>query len=168
MNQSNNTTQLIPSGKYMGRIVDYAITQREGQSVPELQVQFEFDVPGMGLRRLTSYKYFSDKGRKYALQLLAILGLRGNDPRALISHHYGSGYLDEEAEFEIEVIQETYQGKSKNKIGWVNRPGIGGVAKADDKQAASLKSQLGDLRGGMAQARKDTKTEDPSENDPIL
>lgn len=161
-------SNVIPAGRYTGKIVEYAITKRDGQSSPELQVQFEFDVPGVGKRKLTSYKYFTDKGRKYALQQLAVLGLRGNDPGVLVENHYGSGYLDEESEFEVEVIQETYQGKTKNKIGWINRPGAGGVAKVEGSAADSLKSQLGDLRGGMVQARKDTSTEDPSDNDPIL
>ncbi|MEZ4871242.1 MAG: hypothetical protein R2827_03145 [Bdellovibrionales bacterium] len=163
-----NEKNLIPAGRYIGRIIEYAITKREGQTSPELQVQFEFDVPGLGKRKLTSYKYFTDKGRKYALQALAILGLKGNDPSVLVENHFGSGYLDEEGEFEIEVIQESYQGETKNKIGWVNRPGAGGVAKVEGNAAQSLKGQLGDLRGSMVQARKDTNTDDPSDNDPIL
>lgn len=164
----NETKNLIPVGKYMGKVVDYGIVKREGHSTLELQVMFEMDVPGQGKRKLTCYKYFSEKGRKYALQLLAILKLQGNDPAVLIDHHYGSGKLDEKGFYEIEVIQESYNGKVTNKIGWVNDPTSVGVAKPTTGEAQSLKSQLGDLRGSMLQARKEINATDPNDQDPLL
>ena len=167
MNENKN---LIPAGKYMGKVVDYGIVKREGHSSLELQVIFEFNVPNLGKRKLTCYKYFTENGRKYALQLLAILKLQGNDPSILIDHHFGSGMLDEKGTYEIEVIQESYNGKVKNKIGWVNDPAStgAGVAKPTSGEAQSLKNQLGDLRGSMVQARKEMKTSDPSDQDPLL
>lgn len=161
--------ELIPVGRYMGKIVDYGIVKREGQTSLELQVMFEMEVPGLGKRRLTCYKYFTEKGKKYALQLLAILKLQGNDPSVLIDHHYGSGKLDEKSLYEIEVIQESYNGKAKNKIGWVNDPSAVGIAKATGGEAQSLKNQLGDLRGSMMQARKEmNSSSDPNDQDPLL
>ena len=165
MNENKN---LIPVGKYLGKVVDYGILKREGHTTLELQVMFELDVPVMGKRKLTCYKYFTDNGKKYALQLLAILKLKGNDPAALIDHHYGSEMLDEKGTYEIEVIQESYNGKVKNKIGWVNDPNAVGVAKPTTGEAQALKNQLGDLRGSMVQARKETNSSDPSDQDPLL
>ncbi len=164
----NDNKNLIPVGTYMGKVLDYGIVKREGQSSLELQVMFEFDVPGLGKRKLTCYKYFTENGRKYALQLLAILKLQGNDPAVLIDHHYGSGKLDEKGLYDIEVIQESYNGKVKNKIGWVNDPDAMGVAKPSTGEAQTLKSQLGDLRDSMVQARKEMNTSDPNDQDPLL
>ena len=86
----------------------------------------------------------------------------------MIDHHYGSGKLDEKGLYDIEVIQESYNGKVKNKIGWVNDPDAMGVAKPSTGEAQTLKSQLGDLRGSMVQARKEMNTSDPNDQDPLL
>ena len=158
--------QLIPAGKYLGKIIDYAIVRKNETSKPELRVQFEFEVPGQGKKKLTAYKHFTGDATKYTLQFLAKLGLKGNDPSILIENHFGSGWLDEKGTFEIEVIQETFNGKTRNKIGWVNRPGEMGVGKADATEAQGLKSSLGDLRGQMMQAKKDanvSETKDTSD-----
>lgn len=154
--------KLIPEGKYIGRIADYSIAQKIESTEPVLQVLFEFDVPQIGKRRLTLFKYFKGNATKYTLEFLATVGLRGNDPSVLIDNHMGSGCLDEEGEFEIEVLQEFYDGKQRNKIGWVNRPGGMGIAKVGQGQAAGLKQRLGDLRGAMLQARKEKGVGEPA------
>ena len=154
--------KLIPAGKYLGKIVDYSISQKNESTEPMLQVQFEFEVPEIGKRHLTLFKYFKGNATKYTLEFLATVGLRGNDPGVLIDRHMGSGFLDEVGEFDIEVLVENFEGKPRNKIGWVNRPGSFGVAKADQTQVASLKHRLGDLRGAMLQARKETGYAEPA------
>lgn len=145
--------KLIPEGKYPGKIVDYSISQRNESSEPVLEVMFELDVPNTGKRKLTLYKYFKGAALEYTLKFLATVGMRGNDPGILVDNHYGTGTLDETSDFEIEVIQESYEGKIRNKIGWVNRRG---TSKVGGAQAMGLKQKLGDLRGAMIKARKDS------------
>lgn len=157
--------KLIPEGKYPGKIVDYSISQKSDNSEPVLEVMFELDVSNLGKRKLTLYKYFKGNALEYTLKFLATVGMRGNDPGILVDNHYGTGTLDETSDFEVEVIQETYEGKVRNKIGWVNRRG---TSKVGGAQAMGLKQKLGDLRGPMMKARKDANIPDskPAESKP--
>lgn len=81
--------------------------------------------------RLTWYGYFTDAAAERAIESLIIMGVTDLESLA------GLG----STEFEAVVDEETYEGKTRDKVKFINRLGSGGVAmksRMDDAQKRSF------------------------------
>jgi hypothetical protein len=81
----------------------------------QVAVEFIIMTPDADLRRVTWFGYFTDDTIDRTIESLRIMGWTGND----LSDLQG---LDAN-EVELVVEDETYEGKTRAKVRWVNRPG---------------------------------------------
>jgi hypothetical protein len=108
----------------------------------QVAVQFKIIDGEYAGRTLTWYGYFGDetKGKKTPTEItiaaLRACGWIGDD----ITNLEG---IDRE-EVELVIVVDTYQGKTSNKVRWVNKPGGGLALKArmDDKQRKAFAARM--------------------------
>jgi hypothetical protein len=126
----------IPAGRYKARAIEATLGLTNGNK-EQVGVLFEILEGDQAGARITWYGYFHgttpEKGAKNAkrtLESLRACGWKGDDLTNL------DGVT--ECEVELQVERDTYEGKERAKVAWVNK--IGGIA---------MKSPL---TGGAAQA----------------
>ena len=116
---------MIAPGTYAARAVSAGLGEtRAGK--PQIAVEFDTGVDG----RITWFGYFTDKSQERTLQSLRYCGWDGSDLTDM------SGIDSNDVELVIE--HETYEGKTRARVQWVNK--IGGIGlkskMAPDKAAA--------------------------------
>lgn len=103
----------------------------------QVAVEFVIFTEGADIDRITWFGYFTEDTMERTIESLRIMGWTGNDLSEL------NGLDANEVDLVIE--DETYEGKSRPKVRWVNR--VGGLA---------LKAPLsGDKRKAFAASMKD-------------
>ena len=110
----------IKEGYYRGRVLDSGFGPKDGEEgTPYLAVKFELsnlegtenDVIGA----LTGYFYLSDKALDGTAKKLRAIGYVGNNSEELADGTKLRGMT-----CQVQVTPEVYEGKMRNKIGWVN------------------------------------------------
>lgn len=143
---------LVDAGSYDAKVVDYAIsTTKEDKPVAMIKFQFTDDT-GQD-QTLNWYGYFTEKTIEKTLETLAVVGWSTNDPSDL-TQGKGSGVLDESITVSIVVEHETYEGKTRAKVRWVNQLSSSGFQEALDKQSAAKLFQGMNIKGAALAARK--------------
>jgi hypothetical protein len=105
----------------------------------QIAVDFEIVDGDERGRRITWYGYFTEKTEERTIESLRICGWVGDDI---------SGIVDLPNEVELVIEPETYEGKTRSRVKWVNR--AGGLAlktRLDEGRKASLAERL---RGRIA------------------
>lgn len=127
---------VIGAGRHGVKVVNHVLG-RSGTGTPHVAVLFE---DGAG-DRITWYGYLSDAALERTVASLQILGWdpkeHGGDVKAL----NGTGILAE-AEADIVVEMETYEGETRPKVKWVNEPGGGLGAGMDAVEADAFSASL--------------------------
>lgn len=128
---------LIHEGKYVG-IPTAAVLAETSKGDP--QVAIAFDLPEVETS-LTYFGFFTEKTERRTIETLRYCGWTGNDITDLSS--VGS---DPSVRVELVVEVDEYNGETRNKIAWVNRPGGIALTKPlDVAKKAQLKARLAGL-----------------------
>lgn len=145
----------LADGTYKGRVIGYGITTTKAGD-PRIAVQFEIAEAFDNITTLTWYGNLgSDKQKQLTIDALLTMGLKGNDLKTLA---YGitpdrEPVLNVVDEFELVLETEVYEGKSFQKIKWVNTPRTNKFKGGLNPQEAALK--LGALNlEGLVMARR--------------
>jgi len=104
----------MKAGTYRARAVEGALGFT-GEGAPQVAVAFVILGGDCDGEQLTWYGYFTEKTEKRTLESLRVCGWKGDDLSDL------AGLSDEEVS--IVVKEDVYQGETRMKIAWVNRPG---------------------------------------------
>ncbi len=152
--------ELVKPGNYLGKVVDYSITQTK-KGAPQAAVKFSFKEDGVD-RVLTWFSGFGDKQIKHTLKALVLCGL--NTDVESMSDGLSSNALDTNKEVLLVVEHDSYDGKTSAKIAWVNDPnhpqnanGAPNANKFGNIMAKSeVKAKLGllNLKGELAMVRQ--------------
>jgi hypothetical protein len=110
----------IPNGKYVAKIIDYTVNADEGKT-PNIEVRFSFVVDGSETE-WSWYGYVTEKAMKTTMRALVAMGLSTPDLDRL-ADGVESNILDHLTPVVIDVENETYEGKTRSKIRWVNKMG---------------------------------------------
>lgn len=134
---------LIPKGTYRARAVNAKLGQ--GKNAPQVGIEFELlgDAALSG-RRISYYGSFSDAAMEFTLRALRTCGWRGDDVSSLI------GITDNEVSLVID--QEEWEGKTRNKVKWVNP--LGGLAMKAELAEDEAKKFAAKMRGKVAAFNK--------------
>lgn len=103
---------MIEPGTYTARATEIDFGEASN-GTPQIAVLFEAVDTG---ETITWYGYLTEKAAKYAVQALRTMGWQGDDLSAL-----DIGDIQEEVS--IVVDTEEYDGQTRTKVKWVNRPG---------------------------------------------
>lgn len=120
-----------------------------GSGAEQVAVEFIILTEGADIDRITWFGYFTDKTWERTIESLRYMGWKGQDLSQLDG-------LDAN-EVDLVIDDETYEGKTRAKVQWVNR--VGGLA---------LKAPLsGDKRKAFAASMRDKiKTFDAASGQP--
>ena len=102
----------IADGTYAARAKTWALGE-SSKGTEQIEVSFELQTEAGGF--IKWYGYFSEKAAARTIESLRIMGWAGTDLNDLTG-------LDNN-EVEIVVASEVYDGKIKQKVQWVNKPG---------------------------------------------
>lgn len=149
------STPRIPQGKYRARAknADFGFTLNGKEQV---LVTFDLLDPDYDGETISWFGYFTDKTQERTMQALRYCGWQGDDVTNL------DGISDQEVELVIE--HETYEGKTRAKVKWVNRLG-GGVTMKAPMAEAQRKAFAAKMKALAIQSRKDVESR-PSAIDP--
>ncbi len=116
----------IADGTYKAKAVDWALGETKAGK-PQIAVTFQ--LTGEGAPRITYYGSFSDAAYEYTVQRLRVCGWTGDDLTQLdsIGTH----------EVELVIKADTYEGKTRAKVQFINRPGEGGGLKSKMTEASA-------------------------------
>lgn len=161
----------MKAGRWPGRVKDYGISET-GAGDPQVFIQFTVAGPD-GEENLTWFGSLKEKALDITLKALLAAGFTGKDVSELLDGPDG-GAIPLEIECSLVVEDEVVQKKNEStgfyedvinpdgskktrpKIKWVNKPGGGGVQRADAATAKAKLAKLG-LAGKLAQV----KTQNP-------
>lgn len=137
----------IKAGKYMAKALQGAFGKSKEKNTPQVGVEFAFNTPEGTRETIWWVGFFTEKAKEKALETLALIGFNGDD-------RFGADSFDHNAEVEIVIELETYEGKSRPRVTWVNEPG---GRKFSDLPVTEVKSMLVgagiDLKKEMAAIR---------------
>jgi hypothetical protein len=105
----------------------------------QIAVQFEILTPDADIRRITWFGYFTEKTMERTIQSLRYCGWQGDDLSNLSD-------LDLN-EVELVIDDETYEGKTRTKVKWVNRGG--GLALKAPMDAVRKKAFAASMRANI-------------------
>jgi hypothetical protein len=165
---------MLSAGTYKAKIKDYGFTDPGDKKnddgspkMPQAMVQFEVDVPeGEGpmgapakTENITWFGSFSGGAKAITTKTLVdTFHFNGTSGEELYMGA-GSGVLDETCEYELVVEMNEWNGKSRPKIKYVNRPGQ--VRRAEKLEQAGAKKFVGglNLKAELASVRASMKAE---------
>lgn len=151
-------SDLHPIGEHEAEVLDHGlVTSKTGTSGVAVKFQTEFDV-------ITGWFYLTDKTVEYTIEKLRAMGWEGDDFRelnqqpAVLAGH----------KCVITVSHESYEGKTRAKVNFVNPEGYeGGEIQRDENAAknamrfnALLKSGKGKVKPSTAKPPKGTTVGD--------
>jgi hypothetical protein len=144
----------IKAGVYDAKVIDYSVGKTK-KGDPMVMVRFAIAEN----QALTWYGTFSsEKSAEITCEALAICGWSTKNP-ADLSKGKGSGVLDEKRTVSLTIAPDTYDGKTRMKIKYINPAGGGGFRdKMEHKEAVTLFNGL-NLAGIAAAAQKKHKKE---------
>lgn len=105
--------------KYLARATEWALGETD-KGTEQVAVNFDIITPDAEMNTIVWYGYFSDKTWERTVESLRHCGWTGTD----LADMQG---LDAN-EVELVIEDETYEGKTHQRVRWVNRPGGGGIA----------------------------------------
>jgi hypothetical protein len=137
-------------GRYSAVVKDYGISETKAG---DAQVFIAFDVAhGEGTTALTWFGSLKEgKAQEITLKGLLAAGFTGKDVTDLIDGPDG-GAIPLGTEVSLVIENEEYEGANRARIRWVNKPGGGGVQRADATTAKAKLAKLG-LAGKLAQVK---------------
>lgn len=149
--------QLKSPGVYKAKIKDYGFTEPKAGKNPQAMVQFtiieEGPLPKDPPDEITWYASFNGGALPITLETLVhTLGFRGQTGAELVEG-IGSKMLNEDAVYELDCQNETWEGKERLKVKWIN---LEGAARRMEKlDAAGAKIFVGgmNLAGELASMR---------------
>jgi hypothetical protein len=135
--------ELIPEGWYYGVVADHGYGPPDGQDgTPYLAVKFDLETmsDNQPAGSITAYLYLTDKAIEQTAKKLRAIGYVGTEGSELTDGSRMRGMR-----CQVQVTQETYNGKVSNKVGWINsenyQPGVPkgeGSAKANASRLSTL------------------------------
>jgi hypothetical protein len=133
----------LQPGTFRARAVEGAMGETEGGK-PQIAIELQVLDEGFAGETITWFGYFSEKTLKRTFESLRILGWKGDDLTSL------DGITDNEVK--IVVIEDTYEGKTRLKVNWINRPG--GLALKTPMSPDRVKSFAAEMRGEAVASRQ--------------
>ena len=139
--------ELTP-GVHKAKIEDYGLTTTK-EGLPSPFVTFKTE---MG-RNITWYGSFIEgRARYHTVRALLILGLKGED-LALFFEGLQSGLLDPKVRVNLDIQNDTYNGKTRLKVVWINKQSA--VKNKLDKAGAVQKMAGLNLAGDILKQRQE-------------
>lgn len=121
---------MIAPGTYIARAVSAELGETKAGN-PQIAVEFDTGTDG----RITWFGYFTEKAQERTLQALRYCGWCGIDLTDL------SGI--DRNDVELVVEHESYEGKTRAKVQWVNKlGGIGLKSKMSPDKAAAFAARM--------------------------
>lgn len=140
----------IQPGKYAAKIVDYGVsTTKSGE--PTIVIRFGWDNKSL----IWNGSLKDGKAQEITLKTLVRLGLSDDDKIENLADGIESGLLDTKQEFEIDVQMDTYEGKTRPRIAWVNLIGGSGFRHSMNKDEFKVKIGGMNLKGSIKALRKE-------------
>lgn len=164
-------------GQFEARVVDYAVSKTK-KGHPMAMIRFKYETPEGAEAEINWYGTFaSEKASEITMEALAVCGMNTNNP-ADLAKGAGSGILDEQRAVSITLKEETYDGKTRVKVAYVNP--VGGAGFRDKMEHSEAIQMFNGMNlGGIAAAarkkheRKEVKNYAPGatakfdENEPV-
>lgn len=113
---------MIPAGKYLATVKSYGVQPGDK---PTVNIQFKFTDSNNLDQELWWRGWLTEKAIKITAKALTTCGFTGSDWDEL-SKGPSSNLLDTKTLVEIDVIHDVYNGKTTEKIAWINRAGANG------------------------------------------
>jgi hypothetical protein len=165
----------VQPGRYQARIKDWGLEEVEKLGgLIKAVIQFDVNVPTVD----SDSEYVSGRWEGFletkegrpnmkTMKTLVTCGLKSDDVMDLA---ISGSALDNTKDYEVTVTAETVNGKTYNRIEWVNLPGLGGginKAKPTKKLPAKFKAALADARKALnVPAPKTVKNYAPGASEP--
>lgn len=112
---------MIPAGKYKARPICWGLSESK-QGSEQFQIEFEIQDPNVAPSdRVWSWwgKFSSEKAEEISFKAMKACGWNGTD----LEHVE----LDPTRDVELVIESETYEGKTRMRVQWVNAIGGGGI-----------------------------------------
>lgn len=151
---------MIPEGTYVARVIEHEPGYSSKKGTPQVRLKWGLKNGGQEGVTLDQYLYFTELSSEIAFKVLDAAGWDGNDEVDLV----GVGSVDAE----IVVKHEEYEGKVRERIAFVNKPGEGPQMSKPVEDKAEFRRVMRAMRAvsgiGPAQAKPATQN-DAGEDD---
>lgn len=150
---------MIAQGQHLARAIEAAFGKTQGGK-HQIAVQFELLESETG-DTITWFGYFTERSRKYTFDALRICGWNSDRIK-----HAATDIMNSPQEVELKVVHETYEGETRAKVRFVNRPGDGGLRMAAPLAGQELDAFDAEMRGAVvAHQQENPVDEGPAHGD---
>jgi hypothetical protein len=139
----------IMPGEYTGKVTDYGISETKA-GMPQVFIKFTFNENGKSLTWFGGLS--SDKALDFSGKNLIRCGFRGTD-LTVLANGVAANALNTNKDLQLVVENETYEGKTRTKIKFINE--IGGVQSKLDVAGAVQKLAGLNIAGRMIQLQQE-------------
>ena len=137
---------MFTTGRFIAAVEGAMLTKSSNKGTEQVAVEFRLlEGPNSG-QRITAYLALTEARLPYTVKELRICGFQGDDLTAL------DGLKGTEVELVLD--DDTYNGKTRTKVSFINKPG--GPKEASDKAAVAAK-----WRAKIAALPKEAEQPDP-------
>lgn len=111
-------------GNFNATIVDYGLSETKGE-LPQVWADFSVQLPqseGGGVKTVTWRGSFKDGAKDITLKNLLIMGMAPSAPVHLLNNGVEARMLNTQKTFDLLIEPETYEGKTRDRIKFINDP----------------------------------------------
>ena len=132
----------FPNGIYRAKAISHVLGESKNKGTPQSQVAFELSQEGYEGQRIDWLGYYTEKTEDRTLESLRIAGWTGDDLSAAELPGLGSTEVD------LVIENEEWEGKTRSKVQWVNKPG--GIALGKPMDDVARKTFAARMRAKIA------------------
>ncbi len=130
-------SERFSNGTYPAVVVGSALLEPTKNGTDQIAIEFELTDEEYAGKRITAYKYFSEKATKYTMEALRICGWNGDD----LAADPLPGIAGTEVSLVLE--NEEYEGEVNTKVKYINRPGgVGMGSPMSDGQKKAFAARM--------------------------
>lgn len=141
----------LPPGKYKARAIDGALGESGEKKTPCVDVMFRIEEGDHAGEEIGWQGWMTDKAVKTTFRALRNMGWQGDNVTELVG-------IDQNI-VELDVQRETYEGKTRTKVKWVNRPGGFRASPLATDQAKAIAAKF---KGYAIESRKEAAKSGPA------
>lgn len=147
-------TKISMVGKHRAKAIDAEFGYAGVDNKPQVALMFEITEEGpLQGRTLSWFGFFTPTTQDRTFDSLRYCGWDSDDLEQLGSLSAGTGVFRHEVELVVE--EETYNGKTRPKVRWINRTTKRTVDLPKKMDAAALRSFAADMKASAAARRKE-------------
>lgn len=140
---------MLKEGKYIAKVISCGLKEDDGKEYPTVILTYGFKDQDGEWQTMKHYCVMKPgRAKEITAKTLLTSGYQGDGDVTSFAPENCTKLFNDKTEVELDIKNDTYEGRTRLKIKWVNKPGGSGFTTMDSREALvrfkgmSFKSEL--------------------------